>query len=732
MSSNCEEVTGVVDMLFCAKPGFSAGVMYSGGRKVSFSVRGLVTHGESVTLRGKWENHPKYGKQFKATNVVYTMPCTTEGLEAWLRTYGHGIGPVKAKQAIESYGLDLTRLLVEDPQQIAIELRLPYEEVEKLGQNWIKKQSEVNAMSALLTMDLTQAEAEALYERFSGSAVAVLKDDPYSVLGLVPNFGWSRVDALATKLGIHPLDDRRIDASIVEVLRTSFREGSTAVPFTDVYDKSCEFVGSEGAEKITEERFARLIDKKRIKKVGTDGLGLPKSVSTEEGLLARFQNFKELNVWFDPLSVDELLEQAKCFSYRGKPITLDESQLDAIELAITHRGVVITGGAGSGKTLIAKAIHRLYDLDDRTIALCAPTGKAARRLTEVIGREALTIHRLLGFDFATGGFVHNINNRLSHEVILVDEVSMCDSGLLWSLLQAVRDDAAVIMIGDPNQLPPVGAGYPLRDILQHELMPIVKLQKCHRQAGELASNSVAILDGVLEQSSLQEGVPPWLVNDRMMEAANVLASIEYLFSDYKGKTARLKDWGYGDLFSHQFMTAKHKGVLGTQAINELLQRLHQATLGNEMPIRNVELERLPLIEGDKVIHTENNYLLNVMNGTLGKVIHSDPLVIQYEDAASKDGWREVEIPKDCTGQVSLAYCLTPHKMQGSQVPCAIVICPRQHGFMQNRNWLYTAVTRAQQTAIVIGDMLGCRGAVTKMDLDRRTTVLQFLAKQEQA
>lgn len=725
-----EEVAGTVETIYFSKSTFSAGVLYNGARKVKFSVRGPVKQGQPVTLRGQWETHPTYGRQFVGSQIVYTMPATVEGLESWLKTFAPGVGPVKAKKAVETFGLDFPRLLQSDPEQIAVELNLPLQFVQGVAKTWCTNAGEVNAMGDLLAIGLTQAEADKVYEKFTGAAPTMVRENPYCLLGEIDGLGWARVDAIAAKMNVVGADRRRVQGAILEAIRTQLREGSTALGQAATLGEAGELVGATVPQPDLQAAAEQLLAEKRIVAVERY-YALPGPAAIEVNLANAFVELNDPNPVLTEVPDDERDEFAariRTFTYRGTTVTLDDSQVDSLVQCTRSRGVIITGGAGSGKTLIAAAIHRLYDAGDSKIALCAPTGKAARRLTQVIGREATTIHRLLEYNPQTGGFVYDRNYHLCYDLVLVDEVSMCDAGLLWSLLQACGPQTAVVLIGDPNQLPPVGPGYPLRDLLRYELIPSIKLAKCHRQAGPLAANSVAVLDGKLEPSDVTEDPPAWICQDKLHEPGNILAAVSFLVAGTDKHPAKLPVWGFEDLFSHQFMTAMHKGQLGTKALNELLQRLYQAKLGKTIEPRNPDKERLPLMIGDKVIHTANNYNLGVMNGTLGRVVFDEPLCVEYEDASSPNGWRKVMIPSDCKGQVELAYCLTPHKMQGSQVPCAIVIAPRQHAFMQHRNWLYTAVTRAQRTAIVMGDSIGCRRAAETPTVDSRKTVLQALSE----
>lgn len=719
-------ISGTVQRVNFAKPTWSAGTLYDGSRAIKFSVKAFIKHGQPLTLAGQWEDHPKWGRQFVADEIVYTMPATYEGIVSWLRTYAYGIGPAKAKQAVEVFGLEFPRLLTENPQQITAELGITLESVNMVAEKWVKSASEVNAMGELLAFGLTANEAERIYHKYTGQSVDIVRENPYQLLGQVEGFGWATVDAIGAKCGIAPNDQRRVEGGILETLRKQLGEGSTAMPAVNALDTAKTLLGATVGTQPLAAAADKLVNDGRVRIVGADTYALPGVAEIETRLHAKFRELSGPNPFLVSIKI---LDQYRTFNYRGSQVTLDDSQLAALGTASAHRGCVITGGAGSGKTLLAKAIHRLYDLENADIALCAPTGKAARRLAQVIGHEATTVHRLLGY--MGGAFTHNEKNVLDYDLVICDEVSMLDSALCWSLLSACGPRTAVVMIGDPNQLPPVGPGYPLRDILDLNLVPSIRLNHCHRQAGPLAASCVGVLAGRLDATDVSQEPPGWVYQPNLATPAAVTEAIKFLVDGNAHHPPKLAEWGYGDLFAHQFMTSMHKGELGIGSINELLQRLYQAKRGVTVPTRDPDA-RLPLMIGDKVIQTANDYELGVMNGTLGRVQFDDPFIVEFEDYGAKSGWRSVQIPGDKKGNVSLAYCTSVHKYQGSQVPCAIFVCTNKHSFMNHRNLVYTAVTRAQKTAIVMGDQTGCSRAMSRVEVSARRTVLQYLAKEERS
>jgi exodeoxyribonuclease V alpha subunit len=739
-------ISGVVTDLKFQKPTWCAGYLQSGGRRLSFSVKGFVEVNKAVTIRGVWETHPKWGKQFKGSEIVYTLPADADGIAAWLAATVDGVGKVKADAMAAAFGPSLPRLLREDPEQVAVECNLPIEFVKRIAERWWAAQDECNCCAKLAGYGLTQHEVSALFARYKGSAVAILESDPYLVLGDLPGFGWARVDGIGQKLGVPADDPGRVRAAVQTAVKKLTADGSTVCERAVAAAEAADLVGATVTPAQLEAGLAAAIEKKVVYPVGAVGLTTPDAWRDERDLWVILAGARKGNPCFpgiDPEAAAERVRGYELPTADGRLVRLDESQVAAVVLALTNRLAVITGGAGSGKTLVAKAIlrflaeHRFENAraadDDsdtwdapigsaagdprRTVALAAPTGKAARRLADVTGKPASTIHRLLGWAMVGKGqwdFTYKASCPLPYSCVVVDEFSMTDAGLAADLLSACDPHTMVVLLGDPNQLPPVGAGYPLRDILEHDLAPAARIEKCHRQAGPLKTNCVRVLQGVVEPTVMGESPGPWLVHRQLDTPEQVKAAVERLFTELFPK------WGYADLMRHQFMTSKHDGPLGTRAMNELLQKLAQARLGVRVPDRG-EKDTLPLVVGDKVIQTKNNYQLNVMNGTLGVVAEDSPaLVVDY------DG-KLVAYPADQKSDVQLGYCLTPHKMQGSEVPCAVLIVPKAHAFMQHRSWLYTGLTRAQRTAVVIGDYEGIRRAADKVEVDRRQTLLRLFA-----
>ena len=400
--------------------------------------------------------------------------------------------------------------------------------------------------------------------------------------------------------------------------------------------------------------------------------------------------------------------------------TLNAGQQEAVLTALTHAITLISGGAGSGKSYTVAALTTIYDEADLQVILAAPTSKAAKRLEEVSDRRASTIHRLLGFDGKS--FARGPEDPIDADVVIVDEVSMVDVPLVWQLFQTIDlERTAVVLVGDHNQLPPVGPGNLLRDLINARTVPTVVLDKIVRQAGVLKENSIAVLAGEVRKTSEPEasGRRAWYLVDQFTDPGDAQRFLLELFETVLAERLRfhLRD-------DVQLLTPTHKGPLGTRALNEALQRLIQAKLwGVEAPAPKAG-RRPRLLVHDKVIQTRNNYDLGVMNGAVGTVTEvgrDGSLVITFDGMPV-----EIESGSPNLADIELAYALTIHKAQGSEFPCAVVVVHKSHAFMHHRNLFYTGATRAKETTVIVGDRWGIANCARKRHLDERKTFLSLL------
>lgn len=721
-------VSGIIRRLFHSSPGFSAGKIAINFREYSFSVKGHVSLNEPVTLTGAWKTDPRFGRQFVATGVVYELPTVSKaGAVNWLQCYAADIGPVKANQLVEQFGTGIFDLCVTEPAAVANAGRIPIESINRVAAEWTRYASRIGNLAALLAVGMTEAQANAVFAVYGGNAANAVKEDPYQLMGRVTGFGWKTTDEIALKMGFTKDCPARKRAALVATVQDFEGDGYTCAPVAQVIGKAaglCEVPPDAEVEAdfaavlqdvVTLGRLVGMIDGER----NLAYVALPRSHRTEAAIWKALQTSRKPNPHAPVEDADALAER---YGTDGS-VTLDETQVEAIRTVLLNRITFITGGAGAGKTLVARAIARLFTAATTHVYLCAPTGKAAKRLTDVVGKvtggKATTIHRLLGY--SGGRFEYDERRQLPSGVLICDEVSMVDSSLAAALLAACGSNIAIVFIGDPNQLPPVGAGALLRDTIDHELAPVVTLGKCHRQAGPLKASCAGILSGdVADTTPTEDGKPPaWVSLADIETPERIHKGIGVMFSKY------FSEWGYDPVTDCQFLTARHAGALGTTFLNRLIQWLRQKARGNEIAEPQYETKdtknRTVFHIGDKVIQTSNNYDTGIMNGTIGTVRVAEPkLVIEFEGHAT-------ETRIEDKSEISLAYAITPHKAQGSEWPCVVNVVPKQHKFQQHRHWLYTAVTRSKSTCVVIGDRDAIYHAAQKVENNRRVTCLGVFA-----
>lgn len=711
---------GRIEKVFYAGPKFSAGKLRNHeGDVVSFAGNLYAQEQQDVILEGQWTTDPKYGKQFKVDCVVHDIALDTEGLIHYLGNHPEikGIGPAKARKIVETLGSDFEQTLVEDPAKVAAIGQISLEKAQAFRQEWLKSRKSNAMMAWLSSFELTHYQAKTLEEKFGPSCMDILQDNPYLIAREVRGFGFKKIDKIARKMGTPKDHPGRLESGIEFCLSEALNNGHCWMEYEELVDQSnlLLVMDSLDSRERIEKALDSLIDNGRFSCSSGHGRILVafKHIHEQEKELAeRFNRASQPNPHFKDAQESQALVERCCQK-------LNEEQLAAVQMVLANSVSMISGGAGSGKSYTVSTINAICESKDLEIILSAPTGKAAKRLEEISGREGVTVHRLLGYDGKT--FARNAENTIEADVLVVDEFSMVDVSLCWSLFQAIDfSKTALVLVGDHNQLPPVGPGNVLRDLIQSRVVPMVILNKVVRQAGVLKENCTAILTGDVRKSSevTLAGRREWYLVDQFTEAANATAFLDELFQN------RLELLGFDIVKDVQFLTPTHIGPLGTKALNLQLQKLVQKKLWG-VDVEPVPEGRRPkFYPHDKVIQTRNNYDIGVMNGAIGHVMEqrtNGALVINFDGMAV-----EIEKGSPNVGDIQLAYALTVHKTQGSEFPCAIVLIHKSHSFMHHRNLLYTAVTRAKKSAIILGDRWGIRNCASKCMVDERHTFLSLL------
>ena len=744
---------GNIEKVFYAGPKFSAGRLRDAdGRSRSFAGNLFAVEGQHVALAGHWETHPDYGQQFKVDHVEVEMPGDPEGLARYIANHPEvkGIGPTRAAKIAHAFGEDFEDALLHSPERIAEVAKVPVSVIENLRAVWMTSRRFNAVMTWLSAFGLTHHQAGTLIEKLGNNAQAVLEDNPYHILREIKGLGFKKVDQIARKMGTPKEHQPRIRAGILHCVHDAVSQGDCWVECEDLIDRANTLLIMDcldSRERIEKELDA-LIREGQLACADLGGrlvAALP-FIHEQETMLAQwFAQGAEEVARVDVPDLDTVLERV-CPSLNAK-------QEQAVRTALTRRISLISGGAGVGKSFCVSAIAAASEELGLDVALTAPTGKAAKRIEELSSREAKTIHRLLGYDGSA--FAKGPDDPIEADLLIVDEVSMTDVSLTWHLFQAIDlKRTAVVLVGDHNQLPPVGPGNILRDLIQTRAVPTTILDVCVRQAGVLKENSAAILTGEVRKTSDKrpDGRCAWYLVDQFTDPMGVDKCLRELFE--KVLEEKL---GFDILRDVQVLTPTHKGPLGTTALNEQIQRLVQRKrFGVEVPPHAVagphpstvthgsraqsqgsevgktrdlasrgSRRRAPLYPGDKVIQIRNNYDLGVMNGAVGFLMEilqdgthlfefdGVPVTIKKSDQALRD--------------IQLGYCLSIHKAQGSEFPCVITVVHKAHSFMHHRNLFYTGVTRARTSAIILGDRWGVRNCAAKVQVDARKTFLsQFL------
>jgi exodeoxyribonuclease V alpha subunit len=647
MKDQRESIRGIVDAVFYSGPTFSAGRLVTpDGGEVKFAGKVFVREHDAVRLEGRWVTHPKYGRQFEAEFLGHDMELDPEGLANFLANHPDikGIGPAKARLIADRFGTDFDTAIRNEPESVAAVAKVPVETIGELRRVWIANRDFNHAMSHLAAYGLTHHQVTTLVGKFGSQVVATLERDPYVLMREIPGFGFKRVDKIARKMGAPKDLPSRIRAGIQYCVLSALDDGDCWVEYEDLLDRANTLLVMDtlDSREVIERHLEALIEEGVLVSRALERLIVadPEIHRMETELAAMFRESRRRG----PHAVAEL---DALLDVEGAELTPE--QREAVRNALTFSISLMTGGAGSGKTYAVSTIVSIAERLERKVVLAAPTGKAAKRLEEVVGHEASTIHRLLGFNGHS--YARDARSPIEADILVVDEVSMVDVALAWRLFQAVDlTRTTVVLVGDHNQLPPVGPGNLLRDLVKSRMIPTTILTRIIRQAGVLKENSTAILSGeVRPTTEVHNGARrPWYVIDRFSDREDVRRMLLLLFEEVLAE--RL---GYDLLRDVQVLTPTHKGPLGTAELNVALQRLLQKKLrGCDVP--DVPSGHRPVFyAGDKVIQTRNDYELGVMNGAVGFVLEATAkggLTVEFDGAVV-----EIEPGSDAASRLQLAY-----------------------------------------------------------------------------
>lgn len=646
-----------------------------------------ITAGEYIECRGIWINDKKHGLQFKADYLKAVQPTTLEGIEKYLGSgMVKGIGPHFAKKLVEAFGEAVFDVIEETPECLLTLVGIGKKRKDRVLSAWSEQKAIRSIMVFLHGHGVGTARSVRIYKTYGDKAVQIVEENPYRLARDIHGIGFKTADNLAEKLGIEKDSLMRAQAGVTHVLQSLCDNGHCAAERSKLIKASVELLDIPEAvilHALTEEIKEEIVVEDSIQ--GMPCI-YPISLYTAETKAAA--QLKRLNHGAPPWGI---IDADKVIPWVEKQtaLALSDSQREAIEVVLKSKIAIMTGGPGVGKTTIVKSLLGIIEEKALRIGLCAPTGRAAKRLTETTRMEAKTIHRLLEFDMKTYGFKHNQNNLLPLDVLIIDEASMIDIVLLNHLLKAIALDTAVIFVGDIDQLPSVGSGAVLSDLIKSDVIATVRLTEIFRQAAHshIIINAHRVNEGRMPLSYDSAKSDFFTLYTETPEDIHVKL-IEVV-------TRRLsKRYGYDPIRDIQVLTPMNRGGLGARSLNIALQ----AELnGHATP----KVERFGSVyaPGDKVIQMRNNYDKDVFNGDIGFIesvdLEAGELQIKFDNSLKTYRINELD-------EVNLAYAISIHKSQGSEFPVVVMPLATQHFTLLARNLLYTGITRGKSRVVLIG------------------------------
>ncbi|MGD8228992.1 MAG: ATP-dependent RecD-like DNA helicase [Desulfobacteraceae bacterium] len=675
------------------------------------------TPGELLKMEGAWMDHPKFGRQFKVIRYRSVVPSSVEGIRRYLGSgLIKGIGPVMASRIVEKFKEKTLEVINDRIEELEKVGGIGPERVAMIRRAWEEQKDIREVMIFLQGHGVSSAYAAKIFKRYGHNAISVLKKNPYTLATDICGIGFQTADRIAQKLGFEKSAPVRAEAGILYVLAQVSDDGHVYYPYEPLIEKCKEILEVDRA--VVLKAFGNIAYDGKV--VTEDlNLDLEEFVPNQKAVyLAQFYTSETgIAKYFARLTSSpkriRRMDQDKAIQWvQGKiNLALAPKQIEAVKRAISDKVMVITGGPGTGKTTIINAVIKIYRAVGARILLAAPTGRASKRMSEATGYPARTIHRMLEYSFQKGGFQRNQDHPLEVDVLILDEVSMVDTILMYHLLKAVPPEATLVMVGDVNQLPSVGPGSVLKDIIRSNVVPVVELKEIFRQAGESLI--------VVNAHKINKGVMPKLKPDKehledfyfieQDDPEQVLKTIMELVCERIPKRFR-----FHPIDDIQVLSPMHKGAVGAGNLNMKLQDAL-----NPSKVQIAKGERVFRLK-DKVMQIRNNYEKEVFNGDIGRITAMDQESQQV--TITFDG---IPVPYNTLelDELALAYAISVHKSQGSEYQAIVVPILSQHYVLLQRNLIYTAVTRGKKLVIMVGSKEALAIGVRNDRIMRRYTYL---------
>ena len=710
-----DQLSGFIDTIIFTseETGYTVGRLKIPKEVDSVPIVGImpgVNPGETMHCKGHWKHHPKHGRQFEVESYELTAPVDVLGIQKYLESgMVKGVGPVYAERIVEKFGVKTLEIIDQFPERLTEVPGIGDKRIEKIKLCWNEQKAVRSVMIFLQSHKVRPSFAQKIFKTYGEESIDKVIENPYRLSKEIHGIGFKTADELAQNLGIERDSPVRIQAGIEHVLWELSSEGHVCYleeAFIPAAEAILEVDGTLISDQITHlEKEGHIIQSLMDEK---SFIWVKPLYMCEQGVTKELKRISDTPCNIRPVLVDEAIEWAQ----EKQRMRFAKEQKTAIAKSLEEKIHIITGGPGTGKSTITRAILSITSKVTDKIVLAAPTGRAAKRMSEITYKKAFTIHSLLEFDFHKGGFKRNRENPLTARLLIIDEASMIDTQLMYHLLKAIPDETRIIFIGDIDQLPSVGPGNVLKDMIFSKCLPITRLKHIFRQGkgSRIVMNAHRINAGYFPETTHQKGSDfVFFESETPEEILNkTLELIEHHIPNH---------FGFNSVDEIQVLSPMKRGVIGTDNFNYTLQQklnpqtLHLIRMGRHFNIY------------DKVMQIRNNYDKKVYNGDIGRITHIDlenqELIVTFEDK---------EVPYDFCDidELMLAYAVSIHKYQGSECPCVIIPVHTSHFKLLFRNLLYTGITRGKKLVVLLGTKKALAIAVKTDNAKTRYTGLQHM------